>query len=263
MDTVLVSATDGIVELTLNRPKQLNALNWEMITSLNTTIDMIGKDSSARCVVLKGAGSHFMAGGDIAYFHTLLDLDEHARVATFSKLISAVHQFVNKAAELPIPVIASVQGAAAGFGISLVAGCDLAIATETSIFTSAYSHLGTSPDGGSTYYLPRIVGLKKAMEIVLLSERLDAQTALDIQLINKIVKESELDSATTKIARTIASSARLSVCNAKHLIRSSLQNDLSSQLNMELENFLGCVATADFAEGVCAFVDKRKPNFQE
>ncbi len=263
MDTVLVSATDGIVELTLNRPKQLNALNWEMITSLNTTIDMIGKDSSARCVVLKGAGNHFMAGGDIAYFHTLLDLDEHARVATFSKLISAVHQFVNKAAELPIPVIASVQGAAAGFGISLVAGCDLAIATETSIFTSAYSHLGTSPDGGSTYYLPRIVGLKKAMEIVLLSERLDAQTALDIQLINKIVKESELDSATTKIARTIASSARLSVCNAKHLIRSSLQNDLSSQLNMELENFLGCVATADFAEGVRAFVDKRKPNFQE
>ena len=262
MDAVLTSVSGGVCEITLNRPKYLNALNFDLIGNLTETIDMIESDRSIKCAVIKGAGDHFMAGGDITYFKTLMDLDDETKKEKFSGLIEDVHVFVERMANMEVPVIASVRGAAAGFGISLVSGCDLAIASETSFFTSAYNFLGTSPDGGSTFYLPRSVGMKKTMELVLLSERIGPETAMQIGLVNRVVKDADLEQATEEVAKRIVKSARMATANAKFLVRNSFENDLSGQLNLELDKFLECALTDDFREGVDAFLTKRKPDFQ-
>ena len=252
----------GIAELVLNRPKRLNALNREMVARLLAIVAEMENDRSVRCAVIKGVGDHFMAGGDIGYFHQLLEVDEREKFAAFNDLIGSVHEFVRRLASLPIPLIASVRGAAAGFGLSLVAGSDLAVASTKSMFTSAYTFLGTSPDGGSTYYLPRSVGMKKAMEIVLLSNRLDAQQALELGLVNSVVEDDELESAIKTMAQAIASSPQNAVRKTKSLIRQSFQRDLEDQLDQELAAFIDCVDTQDFAEGVRAFIEKRKPQFR-
>ncbi len=259
---VLVFKDEGVTELTLNRPRHLNALNKDMIARLNEIVGEVECDSSVRCVIIKGSGDHFMAGGDIGYFNQLLDCTAEHRIAAFKELIGSVHEFVCRLAALPVPVIASVKGAAAGFGLSLVAGSDLAVAANTSKFTSAYTFLGTSPDGGSTFYLPRSVGLKKAMEMVLISDRFDAGQALQLGLVNSVVNDDELDSATRAMAAAIAASPRAAVRNAKSLLRQSFERDLETQLEHELDCFIDCAKTDDFEEGVRAFVGKRKPQFK-
>ena len=261
MNAVVTVNTEGVYRIKMNRPKQFNALNRDMLEGLTEAFDEVRHDSSVRCVVLCGEGANFMAGGDIQYFYELRDLDQDSKINAFNSLISDVHDLVENMALLPVPVIASIRGAAAGFGISLVAGSDLAIASRDSFYTSAYNLLGTSPDGGSTYYLPRSVGMKKSMEITLLTKRYSAHEALEMGLINMLVEDDDLENTTAKTAATIVSSARSAVANAKHLIRQSFNNELSSQLKSELDCFLECVAKDDFFEGVTAFVEKRKPRF--
>ena len=232
-----------------------------MLNGLNEAVQLIEGSPEVRCVVIEGKGNNFMAGGDIVYFHELIDSETDEKRKIFSELISSVHQLVERLADLPVPVIAKVRGAAAGFGISLVAGCDLAIGTRNSLYTSAYNLLGTSPDGGSTFYLPRSVGMKKAMEIVLLTKRYSADEALEIGLINQVVDEEGLNATVDRVANQIAKSARLAVSNAKRLIRQSFQNDLNNQLKLEQELFLDCAVSSDFAEGVRAFIEKRPAKF--
>ena len=154
-----------------------------------------------------------------------------------------------------------MHGAVAGFGLSLMCACDLAIAAESSYFTSAYRHLGLTPDGGASYTLPRLIGLKKAMEIVLLGERFDAAEALRLGLVNRVVAETELDAATRQLAITLATGPVLALRNGKRLVNQALSQSLSVQLNSEAESFGACSATEDFAEGVRAFLDKRTPRF--
>ena len=261
MNPVETQLQDGIFTIALSRPKQFNALNWNMLNGLNEAVQLIEGNSKVRCVVIEGKGDNFMAGGDIVYFHDMIDTDVDEKRKIFSELISNVHQFVERLANLPVPVIAKVRGAAAGFGMSLVTDCDLAIGTRNSFYTSAYNLLGTSPDGGSTFHLPRSVGMKKAMEIVLLTKRYSADEALEIGLINQVVDDEDLDATVEKAANQIAKTARLAVSNAKRLIRQSFQNDLNKQLKLEQELFLNCAVSGDFAEGVRAFVEKRPAKF--
>lgn len=263
MSAVNTSFNDGIFEITLNRPKQLNALNRDMLEQLLEVTAQVETNDDVRCVIIRGEGNHFMAGGDIVFFHQSINESNEYKLGMFNQLISNVHILVERLAELPVPVIASVRGAAAGFGISLVAGCDLAIASNNSFYTSAYNLLGTSPDGGSTYYLPRSVGSKKAMEIILLTKRYTAEEALQMGLINSVVDDRRLESETRAIAQVIAKSARNAVSSAKRMVRQSLQNDLNNQLQTELQNFLKCAVSQDFTEGVRAFVEKRKPKFAD
>ena len=263
MSAVETSFNNGIFEITLNRPKQLNALNRDMLEQLLDVTAQIETNRDVRCVIIRGGGNHFMAGGDIAYFHQSINESNEYKVGMFNQLISNVHLLVERLAALPAPVIASVRGAAAGFGISLVAGCDLAIASNNSFYTSAYNLLGTSPDGGSTYYLPRSVGSKKAMEIILLTKRYSAEEALRMGLINSVVDDHKLESETRAAAQVIANSARNAVSSAKQMVRQSLQNDLNNQLLTEMQNFLKCAASQDFTEGVRAFIEKRKPKFAD
>src|SRR5205823_77323 len=164
----------------------------------------LAADDSLRCVVLQGAGAHFMAGGDINSFAEKLGAPTAERQVYFTRMVRRVHTAIENLQRMPHVVVASVHGAVAGFGMSLMCACDLAIAADSSYFTSAYRHLGLTPDGGASYTLPRLVGLKKAMEIVLLGERFDAAEALRLGLVNRVVGESELSSVTQALATALA-----------------------------------------------------------
>jgi 2-(1,2-epoxy-1,2-dihydrophenyl)acetyl-CoA isomerase len=262
MNTTLLLDRDGtIATLTLNRPASLNALDSQMVDALITHSAALAADDSVRCVIITGAGRHFMAGGDIRSFAGQLADPPSDRRRHFTRMVEQMHVAIENLQRMPHPVLASVQGAVAGFGLSLMCACDLAIASKSSYFTSAYRHLGLSPDGGASYTLPRLVGLKKATEIVLLGERFDATEALRLGLVNRVVAEDELRAATHQLAMALATGPVVAIRNGKRLLNQSLSQSLSAQLQSEAESFGGCAATDDFAEGVRAFLAKRTPRF--
>jgi 2-(1,2-epoxy-1,2-dihydrophenyl)acetyl-CoA isomerase len=260
-DTVLYAAEGGVATLTLNRPKVVNAINAEMVEDLMAALDRVERDPALRVVVLKGAGNGFMAGGDITFFTDLTALPPAERQARFERFIERVHPLIVRLRRLPQPVVASVHGAVAGFGMSLLMAADLAVASAESVFTLAYVRLGTSPDGGSTFFLPRHVGSKRAMEIALLGDRFDATKALQWGLVNEVVPAGELASRTASLAERLAQGPAAALAATKRLLARSLDATLETQLQSEAEGFAGCTATPDFVEGVAAFIAKRPPRF--
>lgn len=263
MSTALLTIDNAIATITLNRPEALNALNTTMMDELHAATVKLEHDSNVRAVVLTGAGKHFMAGGDVKFFaETVAKMpDANERRATFEKFVNRLHPLMTSLRRMPKPVLASVRGAAAGFGLSLMMAADLAIVAEDSYFTLAYANIGTSPDGSSTYVLPRLVGVKRAMEIALLGDRFDAKQALAIGLVNRVVPAAELDSATKQLAERLAAGPTAVLGRTKQLINRSLENDYDTQLQLEAEMFAACAAGEDFQRGVQAFVDKKKPEF--
>jgi 2-(1,2-epoxy-1,2-dihydrophenyl)acetyl-CoA isomerase len=260
-ETLLFARNGDVATLTLNRPESLNVLNVAMIDALVAHTAALANDTATRCVVIRGAGMHFMAGGDIRMFAEHLASTPEQRQREFSAVVERVHAAVEQLRRMPQPVVASVHGAVAGFGLSLMCACDLAIAADTTYFTSAYRHIGLTPDGGSTWTLPRLVGTKKAMEIVLLGERFDAQEALRIGLVNRVVPAASLVDATFSIADALANGAALAIANGKRLINEAQSQSLSNQLAAEAASFGACAARPDFVEGIRAFLDKRPPRF--
>ncbi|MDH3232658.1 MAG: enoyl-CoA hydratase-related protein [Alphaproteobacteria bacterium] len=260
---VIYGSADGIGTITLNRPPALNALNAEMVTGLAEAVRAAGADDSARVVVVTGAGDHFMAGGDIKWFKDQIDAEPDKAVIKreFEAFIHPVHEVITAMRAMPKPIVAAVRGACAGFGVSLAAACDLAVAADDAFFTLAYCHIGVSPDGGSTFALPRAVGLKRAFEIALLGDRFDAEAAKAAGLINKVVPAAEFDDAVAKLAARLAAGPSHAYGNTKALLNASLGSSLAEQLDAEAKSFAECAATLDFAEGVTAFVEKRPAKF--
>jgi len=257
-DNVLYDVADGVATITLNRPRVMNALDAAMIVQLRAACERADRDESARAVVLRGAGPAFLAGGDVAFFHAHLPrMPELARQGG-----AELHLAILALRRAPKPVLASVHGVVAGAGVSLMAAADLAIAADGTSFTLAYSRIGASPDGGATYFLPRLVGSRKALELMLLSDSLDAQTALRLGLVNWVAGADRLASDTESIARRLAQGATLAFAETKRLVNQSHDHALAAQLNAEVEAFARSAGTRDFAEGVTAFVEKRKPNFK-
>lgn len=258
-DSVLCAYDGPIVTLTLNRPSSLNALDAPMIDALLDITTRIAANQDLRCVILTGAGKHFMAGGDVGMLGALRPApDDGHRI---DGIMRHVHAVIETLQRMPHPVIASVRGAVAGFGMSLACACDLVIASDTTVFAAAYCNIGTTPDGGLSFFLPRLVGVKKAMEIIQLGDRFDADEALRIGLINRALPDTELGPATHAIAARLASGPALAVRNAKRLLNTSLAHELSQHLEAEATSFKACAATTDFAEGITAFLAKRPPRF--
>jgi 2-(1,2-epoxy-1,2-dihydrophenyl)acetyl-CoA isomerase len=260
-DTILTAREGAVATLTLNRPDALNVLDFSMIDALVANTAALAADASIRCVVVRGAGKHFMAGGDLRAFASRLGVPAIERQQEFKRTIQHLHGAIETLQRMPQTVVAAVHGAVAGFGLSLMCACDLVVASESAYFTSAYRHIGLTPDGGCTYSLPRIVGTKKAMEIVLLGERFDAMEALALGLVNRVVPHAELDGAVAAIVESLVNGPAGALARAKRLVNQSLSRTLSEQLEAEATSFGECTASGDFDEGISAFLEKRAAQF--
>lgn len=256
-ETVLYAARDGVASITFNRPQVMNALDAEMLTTLRETCERAARDSAVRVIVLRGAGAAFLAGGDVAAFRANL-----ARMPDMvRRMAGELHRAVLELRRAPKVVVASVHGAVAGAGVSLVLAADLVIAADDARFTLAYSRIGTSPDGGATWFLPRVVGYHKALELMLLSDPVDAPTMKALGVVNCVVPQAALEEEIMHLAARLAAGPSAAFAETKRLTNEAFANALDAHLDAEVGAFARCAATRDFAEGVTAFVEKRKPVF--
>ncbi len=256
-DTVLLSLSDNIAILTFNRPAAMNSLNEQMAMELSAITEQISLDPKIRAVLIRGAGNIFMAGGDIRFFHESLDMMPKGVL----NLVRMVNGIISNLIHSPKPVVACVHGSVAGVGMSFMLAADLVIAGANTQFTMAYSKLGVSPDGGASYFLPKMVGHKKAMELALLSDVINANQAQDLGLINWVVPEDQLEEKTLQILNKLAKGPTQAYANTKQLIYQSASNSLEQQFEAEARSFAHLSQTADFRSGVTGFLNKTKPEF--
>ncbi|MGQ9367842.1 enoyl-CoA hydratase/isomerase family protein [Azospirillum sp. ST 5-10] len=256
-EPVLLDRAGAVAWLRLNRPQVLNAIDEETAHAFLEACHAVAGDPAVRAVVIAGQGRAFMAGGDLARFRA--DPDRAAETA--GAIIGPLHTALEVLAALPAPVLASVHGAVAGAGMSVALAADLCIAADDARFTLAYARIGATPDGSGTYWLPRLVGLRKAMELALLAETIDAAEALRLGLVNRVVAAAALEAETRALAERLASGPTAAFGRIKRLLHRSATASLADQLAAEEESFRASAATDDFREGVGAFFDKRSPTF--
>lgn len=253
---VLLTIERAVAVVTLNRPFVLNAIDVDMARAFRDAIDMIEANERVQAILLRGEGRAFCAGGDVSAFST----DNPAAAA--EAIIDYLHEALVTLDNLPLPSIAAVQGVAAGAGFSLALACDLAIAADDAVFSLAFTRIGASPDSSSTYRLPRLVGMRKALELALLADPIDAAEALRLGLVNSAVPAATLQASAMALAERLAGGPTGAYGRTKALIRQSLSSNLVAQLDREREAFLQSARSVDFAEGVAAFLAKRSPRFE-
>lgn len=244
----------GVATLRFQRPAVLNALDAATARAFLSHCESLGADGTVRCIVLRGEGRAFMAGGDLGELRD-------GGVAAADALIEPLHAALRLLAAVDAPVVAALHGAVAGAGLSVALAADLAVATEGTRFNLAYANIGTSCDLGASWSLPRVVGLRRALEIALLGDTFDAQAALRMGLVNRVVPADALDAEVGALAARLAGGATLALGRIKRLMRSSFGRDLADQLDAEHQAFRASSATADFREGLAAFFDKRPARF--
>jgi 2-(1,2-epoxy-1,2-dihydrophenyl)acetyl-CoA isomerase len=257
-NTILFSQTGAIGTMTFNRPEVFNAMSSELISTFSTMTAEITRSTTLRALIVKGAGKAFLAGGDVSVFYK----ERNTVADTVKPLGDALHEGIIAIRNMPFPVIAEVQGACAGAGVSVMMACDFAIASTAAQFKTAYTQIGLSPDGGSTYFLPRLVGMRKATELIMLSETIKAEEALALGLVNRVVAPEQLSQEVMALAERLAAGATQAYARAKRLINQSWQTPIQQHLDDEIAYFADCARTDDFKEGVTAFVEKRKPVFR-
>ncbi len=258
-EPVLLERSGAVAVVTLNRPEVLNALSPGMAAGLREVMYEIEADKAVRSVVLKGAGRGFMAGGDVAGFHDQLEKNLQKHVGA---MLDDYHAAVRAMVRMEKPVVGALHGPVAGAGMSLALTTDLAIGADNLMMTLAYAKLGTSPDGGSTYFLPRIVGRRKALEIAMLSNRFGAEEALSLGLVNKVVPADQLDAEVMTWAEKLATGPAYAFGWTKKLIDQSFNTDFDRQLEAERDGIVACAGSEDMQEGIRAFVEKREAVFK-
>src|SRR5262249_46563285 len=258
---LLVETADGVCTVTLNRPDSLNSINETMTTELGKLIRQLPRDEQIRCVVLTGAGRGFSSGQDLGELKK-----RYADPAFVPRLADELRRrygpIITGLRDLEKPVIAAINGVAAGAGLSLALACDLRIASDKATFVEAFINVGLVPDAANTFYLPRLIGLGKALELCFTGDKLPAADALTLGLVNKVVPADELPAATRELALRLARLPTRAIGLTKRLLYRSFQSELETQL--EAEGFAQETAgqTTDHREGVMAFLEKRPPKFQ-
>lgn len=252
--TVLVERQGDIVTLRMNRPEALNAMDMSMAKALLAAVKDLAADSGVRAVVLCGAGKGFMAGGDLVTLRA-------NPVQGASEILTVVNEMLGLLVGMDAPLIAQVHGAAAGAGLSLMLQADFVLAAEGTRFNLAYINLGTCCDVGASWSLPRIVGLRRALEIAMLGEAFTAADALQFGLINRVLPTDQLEAATLTLAQRLAAGPTQAYGAMKRLMRDSFDRSFSEQLQAEKQNFVHCMGTEDFRAGVEAFFARQPAKF--
>lgn len=259
MSDILIESGQGVTRLTLNRPEALNAFAGEMREELIDALDRIRADEETRCVILTGAGRGFCSGGDVK---AMKSLQAEADVEGFSRLLEAGKNVVTRIRELPQLVIAKVNGIAAGAGCSLALACDYRIASTEAKFGQTFVRIGLHPDWGGTWFLPRLVGTSKALEIAMTGRMVDAAEALEIGMVDRVVGAARLEEETMRLANAIAAGPPLAIREMKKAVYEAATNTLEEQLNLEARIQRLVFLSADSKEGIEAFLEKRAAHFR-
>jgi 2-(1,2-epoxy-1,2-dihydrophenyl)acetyl-CoA isomerase len=255
---VRLEIRERVAHLTLARPEQGNALTVEMAEELADAAARVADEPGVGAILLSGAGTSFCVGGDVKSFARQGDrLSEYLRPTA-----TALHLAVSRLARLDLPLVAAVQGAAAGAGMSLACSADFVIAADTSRFTMAYTRIGLSVDGGSSYFLPRIVGMRRTVELMLTNRVLSAEDAYDWGIVTRVVPAADLAKEAEALAASLASGATRALRAAKRLVREGWNESLETQLEHETREIVEAGRSIDAREGIQAFVDKRAPRFR-
>jgi 2-(1,2-epoxy-1,2-dihydrophenyl)acetyl-CoA isomerase len=257
-ETLGYDVTDGVATITLNRPDAYNALNLTLGRELFHATLEADESRAVRCIVITGAGRAFCAGGDVKDF-----ADNPDRIGILIKeLTTYLHGAVSRLARAPKPVVMAVNGIAAGGGMSLALAGDLVVATESARFTMAYSKIAASPDGSSSYFLPRMIGLRRALELHYTNRVLTANEAMQWGLVNRVHPDAEFAGAVKTLARELAQGPTLAFGRAKALFHQSTQESLETQMELEAQAIAQSGHTEDFRNGVTAFAKKQPVTFQ-
>jgi 2-(1,2-epoxy-1,2-dihydrophenyl)acetyl-CoA isomerase len=257
-ETIKLERAGGVATLTLNRPDAFNALSLALGRELFSAVLELDEDPAVRCIVVTGAGKAFCGGGDVKDF-----ADALPRIGVLLKeLTTYIHGAVSRLVRTPKPVLTAVNGVAAGGGLSLAMAGDLVLAAESARFTMAYARIAATPDGSSSYWLPRLVGLRRAIELFYTNRVLTAREALEWGLVTRVVPDGELTGATRKLAEELAQGPTLALGRGKLLFHASTTESLETQMELESQAIAQSGHTEDFAEGVRAFTAKRPPAFR-
>src|SRR6266404_3242684 len=256
---LLESVHGGVALLVLNRPERMNALNNELTTALYGALERIAQDDSILAVVLTGAGREFCAGGDLAVIGKGREANNSKQL---EPILRAGMGAVLKIRTMPQPVIAAVNGAAAGAGMNIALAADIRIASEEASFGQNFAKVGLFPDYGGTFFLPQLVGPAKAAELFYTGEMIDAKTALALGLVNQVVPAAQLEAELKSLAQKIARGPLMAIRAVKKALFASHAKELAHALNNEVEEQVRCYLSQDCNEGIKAFFEKRPPKFQ-
>lgn len=259
LETVVCTIDNNVAVVTMNRSESLNALSVQLTLDLTVALGRAIADG-ARAVVLTGSGRAFCSGGDLREMRSMWD--KEGRIEAFLEdPLKALHEMIALIRNTPVPFIAAVNGVCAGAGTNLALACDLIVAAEDATFNEAFVRIGLSPDCGGTFFLPRAVGEKIAAELFMLGGTVDANRALQLGMVNRVVPAGSLMDEAGKLAAKLASGPTGSIGRIKRMLNASFTNDLAAQLRLEHECQLESGRSADFREGVTAFFEKRPPDF--
>lgn len=256
-ETLLCEVTEQVATITFNRPEAANAMSPLLAKELCDAALLVDDSKDIRALILTGAGKMFCAGGDLGEFVKAGD----AARGLLMQMTADLHVGLSRLARSRVPVIAAVNGTAAGAGFSLVMACDLAIAADSAVFTMAYTAAGLSPDGSSTFYMPRKIGDRRTRELMLTNRLLKAPEAQEWGVVNSVVPAADLLGEAQKLAAKLAKGPTEAYGQVKSLLNSSFDQTLESQMELEARAISGLAMTRDGQEGMNAFVEKRKPNF--
>lgn len=255
---ITLTVEDSIAWLTLNRPEKLNSLFGTMRTEILAALTEAAQDTGVRAICITGAGKGFCAGGDIGYMAQLLEDNDNEG---FTKLLEAGRAIVTQVRAMEKPVVAMINGVAAGAGLNLALAADIRIASDNAKFSQAFVKIGLHPDWGGTFFLPRLVGTAQACEMIFTGDAIDAAEALRIGLVNRVVPSDQLLTTTKELLAKLVKRPSQALALAKRGIYQGLQSDLNSALDYETQAQQTCFQAADAREGIGAFLARREPNF--
>jgi 2-(1,2-epoxy-1,2-dihydrophenyl)acetyl-CoA isomerase len=256
---VLESHEEGVATLALNRPERMNALNKDLIVALHESLCRVESDKNTRVVILTGLGRAFCAGGDLGLIGKSR---EENNIAALEPLLRTGMQAILKMRTMRQPVIAAVNGPAAGAGMNIALAADIRVASEAATFGQNFAKVGLFPDYGGTYFLPELIGPARAAEMFYTGDMIDAQTALRLGIVNRVVPAAQLEAETKALALKIAQGPAMAIRAVKRALFGSSKARLAKFLEREVQEQMDCFLSQDCSEGIRAFMEKRKPNFK-